>query len=63
MLNNLNILSARRFNKDKHVFVRYIVMYLCHSLLHISDFEIIFHIGSTFKSKDDTTHIICDPRT
>ena len=44
------------------LFSRYIMMYPCHSLLRISDFEIIFYSCSTCKSKYETTHIICDPQ-
>ena len=63
MLNTLKILTARRFKKDKQFFVGYIIMYPCHSLVPISDLEIIFHSDPTCKSKDETTHSICDPRT
>ena len=63
MLNTLNILTARQFKKGKQFFVGYIMMYPCHSFLRIFDFEIIFHNGSTWKSKDETTQSIRDTWT
>ena len=62
ILNTLNPPTAQRFKKGKRFFVRYIMMYLCHLRIHIYDFEIIFHSGSTFKSKDERTHSIRDPQ-
>ena len=44
-------------------FVRYTMMYPCHSLLRISEFEIIFHSGSTCKSEYETNQSIRDLRT
>ena len=63
MLNTLNIRTTRRFKKDTILFVIYIMIYLCHSLLCISYFKIILHSGLICKSKYETTQKIRDIRT